>query len=210
MILYGSAASGEYLPRHSDVNLIVILDDTSLGNLGRAYSLVNKKCFADLKILFFTKEYIDSSLDAFPIEFLDMKDNHMVLCGNDILSGISIDTKNLRFQCEQELKSKILLLKAGYLKTEDTRKLKEMLFKVFTSSIHILRNLIRIKGENPPYLKEEIIAAVERHFKINGVNFNRVLQAKRMGMKLGHKEVDMLLTDLTRDLEQIADIVDRI
>lgn len=209
VILYGSAASGEYLPHRSNVNLLIVLNDAGLTSIGRSYRLVNKRCFTDIKPIFFTERYIQSSLDTFPVEFLDMKENHIALFGKDILSGINIDTKNLRFQCEQELKSKILLLKAGYLKTEDTCKLKEMLFKVFTSSLHILRNLIRIKGHTPPYLKEEIIASIENNFGVNGANFNKILQAKRLNTRLTHAEVDLLLTDLTRDLEQITDIADR-
>lgn len=209
LVLYGSAASGEYIPRRSDVNLMIVLNDSGLNNIRKSYRIIHDRRFADIVPLFFTERYIKSSLDAFPIEFLDMKENHVLVCGKDILSGVEIDAKNLRFQCEQELKSKILLLKAGYLKTKDAGALKDLLFKVFTSSLHIIRNLIRIKGDTPPYLKEEIIDSVERNFGVNGINFNRILQAKRMDVRLSGGQVDMLLTELTRDLEQIADIADR-
>ena len=108
IILYGSAASGEFSARHSNVNIAVILRDTSLANLSRIAPLLNKYKFRPLKVIFFTEIYIKNSADVFPIEFLDIKENHKILYGSDLLAGLKIDIKNLRFQCEQELKSKIL------------------------------------------------------------------------------------------------------
>jgi len=209
VILYGSASSGEYVPHRSDVNVLVVLTDSGVTNIAKARNTINKKRFSDIKPIFVTEHYIQSSLDTFPIEFLDMEENHAVISGKDVLSGIKIDTRNLRFQCEQELKSKILLLKTAYIRAGDEKELARILFRIFNSSLHVLRNLIRIKGLTPPYLKEEIIAALENNFGINGVNFNIILQARHTGMKLDRKETEMLITDLTRDLEQIADIADR-
>ena len=54
--------------------------------------------------VFFTEDYIIRSTDVFPIEFLDMKENHVTLYGKDLFEAIAVDTKNLRFQCEQEIK----------------------------------------------------------------------------------------------------------
>ena len=35
VILYGSAASGEFTGRYSNINLLIVLDDTSLDNLNK-------------------------------------------------------------------------------------------------------------------------------------------------------------------------------
>ena len=113
--LYGSAASGEFSTGHSNINLAVVLNDTSLSNLSKIAPILNKNKFRLLNVLFFTEDCIKSSADVFPVEFLDIKENHNILCGKDIVADLPIDIKNLRFQCEQELKSKIINIKKIYL-----------------------------------------------------------------------------------------------
>jgi len=130
VILYGSASSGEYVPHRSDVNVLVVLTDSGVTNIAKARNTINKKRFSDIKPIFVTERYIQSSLDTFPIEFLDMEENHAVISGKDVLSGIKIDTRNLRFQCEQELKSKILLLKTAYIRAGDEKELARILFRI--------------------------------------------------------------------------------
>lgn len=209
VILYGSAASGEYASGRSNVNLLVVLADTGLENIARSYKIVNSRQFSALKVIFFTEHYIRSSSDVFPIEFLDMKENYAILFGRDPLAGLAIDTKNLRFQCEQELKSKLIILKSEYLRTEDPRRLQEILFGTFTSALHILRNLIRLKGRVPPYQKEKIVDALEKEFGLGGDNFKKILAAKRAGKRLSHAESDKLLSALAKDLERVTETVDR-
>lgn len=74
VLLYGSGSSGEFTDKHSNLNLLVVLKDASLGNLKPVSGLVNKWRFRLIHPLFFTEEYIRNSIDVFPIEFLDMKD----------------------------------------------------------------------------------------------------------------------------------------
>ena len=168
VILYGSAASGEFIDRHSNLNLLVVLKDTSLQNLKKASGFINRRKFAFVHPLFLTEEYIKSSSDVFPIEFLDMKENYRLLYGRDILAGVAIDTRNLRFQCEQELKSKLIVLRQMYLRrNKDSAGLRALLFKSFNSVMHILRNVLRLKGKEPAYLKQDILQDVAANFAIN-------------------------------------------
>ena len=159
VILYGSGASGEFIDSHSNLNLLVVLKDDSPARLKMASGLVRKPRFKTISPLFFSREYINNSLDVFPIEFLDMKENYSVLLGLDILKDISVDTRNLRFQCEQELKLKLIRLRQLFL-LESANKplLKQALFKAFTSVMHILRNVIRLKGRQALYLKIRSLA----------------------------------------------------
>lgn len=207
--LYGSASSGEFCDKHSDVNLLIVLDNTELDNLSRISELILKRKFRKLRPLFFTQEYIESSLDVFPIEFLDMKENYRVLHGKDVLSGLEVDPKNLRFQCEQELKAKLIGLKNIYLRNTERDALRNALFKAFTSVTHIIRNLLRLKGVKPPYLKEDILKEISRQFAIDTANFTRILAVKKDDLKLSYKELDALFLAFTKDVEKIAAFVDK-
>jgi len=208
VILYGSASSGEYSEKHSNINAVIILRDAGIRNLRKAQALVSKNRFSAINPLFFTEDYIKRSTDVFPIEFLDMKENHTVLYGKDLLKDIDIDTKNLRFQCEQELKSKLINIKRAYLKSRDRVFFEKMLFKFFTSSLHILRNIIRLKTGRAVYSKEEIIRDAAREFRINEDIFMRIWDAKRKGSRLGYKASEELFFLLVEDLEKLSGVID--
>lgn len=209
IILYGSAAGGEYRPGHSDVNLVVVLSKTDLGTLARSHRIINLRRFRDLKVLFFTERYMKNSIDVFPIEFLDMKENRAVIFGRDVLANLAIDNRNLRFQCEQELKSKLIMLKAEYMRTDDPRRLRDMLFRSVTSTLHIMRNLIRLKGHTPPYKKEEVLDMMGKVFGIETSNFRKVIDMKRSRTKPNLVQADRLLTVIASDIELIIDVIDK-
>lgn len=210
-VLYGSASSGEFIDRRSNVNILVILKNTDLENLRKASVLINKGRFRLISPLFFTEGYIRSSNDVFPIEFLDMKENYKVLAGSDILKDLSIDTRNLRFQCEQELKVKLIALRQLYLRKNKNRTaLSIFLFKSFTSIIHILRNVLRMKAKLPPYLKQDILKDITAEFQVDGDTWERILAAKNKQLRLDAKGIEQLFVNFVKDLEKIIDVVDRL
>lgn len=210
VILYGSGASGEFIERRSNLNILAVLKNTDLENLKAASGIVGKFKFRIINPVFFTEEYIKSAIDVFPIEFLDMKENYIVLEGRDILKGITIEKKNLRFQCEQELKAKLIYLRGEYLRAGKNKvALHNLLFRAFTSIMHILRSVLRLKGKEPLYLKQNILMDISVEFPIDKTVWEKILAAKNKKIKLNIKEAEYLLISLTKDLEKIINIVDR-
>ena len=208
VFLYGSAASGEFVDQHSNLNLLIVLKNTGFGVLKKSSKTLQK--FKMLNVLFMSESYILSSLDIFPIEFLDMQENHFVLYGKDILKDIHVDTRNLRFQCEQELKQKLLKLQHAYLRAGcNPRTLSSLLFSSFTSILHILRNVLRLKGITPPYLKHEIIRELTLQFKINTFTWEKILAARNKKVKLNAIESEELFADFIKEVETLISTVDR-
>lgn len=208
VILYGSAASGEYALRHSNINIAVILRDTSLSSLSKISAILNKRRFLIINPVFLAEDYIKRSTDVFPIEFIDMKENHVVLHGKDVLKDIDINIKNLRFQCEQELKSKIINIKRAYLRTTNRFVLKKLLFKSLISSLHILRNLVRLKGKQPSYVKEKILNEISREFGLDVTGLQKILDARSRNLNLSRKDLTSLFTCLVETLEAISNKID--
>jgi predicted nucleotidyltransferase len=211
VILYGSAASGEFIDEHSNLNLLIVLKDIRLDNIKKSTKLVNNYKFRKFAPLFFSRDYISSSLDVFPIEFLDMKENYLLLSGEDVLKDINIDLKNLRFQCEHELKSKLIQLRQLFLrKNKDLAALKDILFKTANSSMHILRNLVRIKGKEPAYMKQDIVKQVKDILPIDSQIWEKILAARNKQIKLPKEEIKQLFVEFTADLEKVVAAVDRL
>ncbi|HTZ11437.1 MAG TPA: nucleotidyltransferase domain-containing protein [Candidatus Margulisiibacteriota bacterium] len=210
IILYGSAASGEFVQQASDVNLLVVLDNAELPNLTRVSRLISKGKYKFIKAIFISQDYMHSCLDVFPIEFLDMKENYALLAGKDILEGLNVDLKNLRFQCEYELKSKLLNIKNLYLRNNGREDLEVLLFKSFTSILHLMRNLLRLKNVSPPYLKQDVLNVFSHEFGISVFNFNIILAAKNKNTRLSYAELDDMLLGLVLDLEKIIRITNNL
>jgi hypothetical protein len=114
--IVGSSLTQDFNEKTSDINSIVVLKAMDLkfvefiAPLGKKY---RKKSVAAPLIM--TQEYIAGSLDVFPIEFLDLKLIHETVFGEDILKDTEIKTSDLRQQCEQEIKTKLIGLRQGYV-----------------------------------------------------------------------------------------------
>lgn len=211
IILYGSAASGEFVDRHSNINLLVILKNIGLDNLSKAAGLLDQSRYKLFSPLFFSQDYIAASCDVFPIEFSDMKENYIVLCGKDILKDMYIDFKNLRFQCEHELKAKLISLRHSFLRLiNKNNPLRETLLKSFTSVVHILRNVIRLKGKKPHYLKQDFLRQIKEELPIDLNNWERILELKNKPVSLNNAELKSLFSGFVEDLEKIVAIVDKL
>ena len=114
IILYGSGARGEYIPKKSDLNFLIVLTEAAMARLGEAFPLIRKWRKRRVNIpLFLTEEYINSSLDSFPVEFLNFREGHELVFGKDVLGGLAFDKKSIRLQCERELKVILIGLRQG-------------------------------------------------------------------------------------------------
>ena len=91
VVLYGSAARGDFQQATSDVNLLVVLDSLApdrLEALSGAFGGWTRKKQPLPRV--FSKELIAESADVFPIEFLDLQSRRQVLHGEDPFEGVEV------------------------------------------------------------------------------------------------------------------------
>jgi len=159
VVLYGSAASDEFVRGKSNINCLVLLKEVTPQQL--------KKCSGHLRKwhgdgmatpLFVDPAYVDSSVDVFPIEFLDMKQRYRTLHGEDFLRALKVKPEHLRFQCEQELKGKMLKLRQMYLEGSGAEaRLAGLLVKSIGTFIVLFRALLFLKQMPAPHSASEIL-----------------------------------------------------
>jgi len=149
VILYGSAAGDDFKLGLSDINLMVVVTPAGLNELGRLaahFARWAKDRVAPPLVL--TQAEIDSSLDSFPLEFLNMLLNHEAGHGPDPLAHIEINRDDLRLQCERELKGKLFVLREAVLASGGKE---DRLLKVALDSIKafaaIFRGVLYLLGE---------------------------------------------------------------
>lgn len=210
LVLYGSAAGTDFVPDRSDLNFLVVLQRVTPEALRKAMPLVRDWHRQRIATpLFVDPEFLQSSLDVFPIEFSDMQEQHRLLAGRDILLELKISPKNLRVQCEEELKGKLLNLRRAYLETGGRLEaLEELMVSSLKSFLVITRHLLRLKGLQPAHELLEILVQAEEAFGIS-LEAMRDVHSLRLGMiRLEKSDAQALFDRYVRDIEQLAACAD--
>ena len=212
IILFGSAARGEYIPKRSDLNFLITLSDSGIQQLKRAFSLIPK--WRKKKVstpLFLTKQYIQTALDSYPIEFLSMKQYHQVVFGEDVLSSIEIQPEHLRLQCERELRGKLIHLRQEYLNTGGkSRRIKSLLRFSLPAFISIFSALLYIKQADSPKSKKEIFESTAEIFGLDKAVFDKVLKLQANKSKFTKEEITQSLEQYINQIEKLTTIVDQL
>src|SRR5918998_3353072 len=116
VVLYGSAATGEYVESRSDYNLLIALHRITPEDLRLAQAPVREwRRLGHPVPVYFTTEELRDAADVFPIEFHEMQRARVVLYGADPFATMEIHDHNLRHQTEYELRSKLLQLRRLYI-----------------------------------------------------------------------------------------------
>jgi hypothetical protein len=162
VILYGSAATGEFNPEFSNLNLLCILRETSFAHLSSIAPVVEwwhgKKHPAPLIT---TKEELERSADVFSIELLDIQRHHRVLFGDNPLAGLRIPMHLHRAQVEYELREKLILLRQRLLLVAGKdRDLWDLLLGSLPAFGTLLRHALIALGDDSPRSKREAVQAL--------------------------------------------------
>jgi len=212
VVLYGSAARGDHAGKNSDLNVLVVLQDLDLPFLERGADLAvrwNRK--GNPPMLFFTPELIRESRDVFPMEFLDIRDSHRVLFGDDPFREIEVARENLRLQCESELKGKMIQFRERYLLTQGSRKdLHRLMIDSFPGVMTILRGILRLSGVAAPGVHSEVIESVCGRFGLEPGPFHRVAAWKGGESPGNLEQVREVFQGYYRELRKLVKEVDRL
>ena len=210
LIVYGSAAAGSYVKGKSDINLLVVLTEAGKDRLDAAFDKVKYwKKRGVVTPLVMTREFIETSLDSYPIEFLNMKNSHILVHGEDVLKDLVFKPADLRLQIEREIKGKIILLTQGYLETEGAaRALRQLIRKSFTAFVSIFNALLFLKQGKAPQTRRETIKEVCNQFSLDTAVFERCSDIKEGKDKLASKEIINIFKNYLREVEKIGNIVD--
>jgi hypothetical protein len=77
--------------------------------------------FAGEKFIILTQDDINEGKDVFCLKLLDIKNHSEIFYGNDILSGVQINTSDLRSAIELEIRNKRIQLREEYLSQKNGR-----------------------------------------------------------------------------------------
>jgi predicted nucleotidyltransferase len=210
VFLYGSAASGGHVVGRSDINTGIVLRRLSPALLRKATPRIRRWHRRRIATpLFLDPDFLRTSQDVFPIEFLDMQEHHRVLFGPDLLAELRIDRANLRLQCEQEVKGKLLRLRQTYVESAASpAALEQVLMAVVSSGVVLARTLLRLGGEDARGDAEVVFTRAEARFGIATPGLRRAWQVKQGQARVAGSALDQLYQDVLEAFQDLARVVD--
>ncbi len=214
VILYGSAAAGDFVPRQSDYNTLITLEKIGPADLRNAHACIREwRRLGHPVPMYFTRSEIANAADVFPIEFHQMTLAHKVLFGVDVLEGLTISDKFLRLQAEYELRSKLLQLRRSYIPASQTVDgLKALMADSLSSFSALFRAVLILHGLEPPTTKHEIVALAIKHLNIEAAPFDRIFDIRENVGKTKYDErsINELFGEYLEQIEKVIDAVDKI
>jgi len=174
IVLYGSAARGDYHAHKSDLNLLCVLKSVKATELLRVASVIRwwSDQLREPVPRFFTQEELLHSADVFAIELLDIGQAHRVLFGADPVAGIEVPMNLHRVQVEHELRTALQKLRDHFLHTfEHEQQLREVYAKSISSITVLLRHVLIALGEDVPFDKSGLYLRIEELTGANAAAF---------------------------------------
>ncbi|TAM81021.1 MAG: nucleotidyltransferase domain-containing protein [Acidobacteria bacterium] len=211
IVLFGSAARGEYHARHSDLNVLCVLGRThaeDLEALHEAAAWWEQKKFPAPQI--FTLDELRASADIFAIELLDMKTHHRMIYGEDFFEGLDVPMKLHRLQVERELRTNWVKLRQGILMAPHKERVLMRLMDASVSTfVTLFRHALIVLGGDPPAGRRDVIAEIARLSGGRPDAFLAVLDVREGKRQARDVKARETLRDYLDMVERVTDEVDR-
>jgi hypothetical protein len=211
VVLYGSAAAGEHIPKRSDYNVLVIVDALTTDSLRAASATARAWAEAGNPApLTLTASEWRGSVDIFPMEYADMIERHRVLHGESPFTGIAVEPGDLRLQLEQESMGKLIKFRQGILASGgDYGRQLELIAGSVSTIMVIFRALLRLLGQVPPTDNIATSEAVARAAGFDPAPFATAIRHVRGERKIATGDVPTILPAYLRGMEQLVKYLDR-
>ncbi len=208
----GSSLTEDFRPDTSDINTVLVLGGQTLSSLNAVASLA--KPMSRKKIsppLLMTQSYIERSRDVFGVEFLDFQLAHETIMGDDPFKSLKFDKKDVRLQCERELKAMLIRLRQGYIAAAANRKLvRDILISTARGMAPLLRAMLWLKDIDRTARAEATFGKAAGEFSIDTNRLTSVIKWRHEKIRLSETEMESAFESVYSVIEQLAGIVDEL
>lgn len=211
VVLYGSAAAGDYVELRSDYNLLIALNRITPADLRQAQAPMREwQRLGHSLPVYFTVEELKDAADVFPIEFNQMGRARIVLYGKDPFESLQLSNTNLRHQTEYELRSKLIQLRRLYIPASvSVEKLAALMSDSLASFAALFRPVLTLMGQEPPIAKPDCVRATVKSLKLDGEPFERIFDLRANDeLPLNEVEANDLFAAYMVQIERVIEAVD--
>lgn len=210
VVLYGSAAGGDYNPKFSDYNVLCVLTEVGTRELGASTEIFRWwREHANPAPLLLAEHEVAASTDCFAIEFTDIQRRHQLLYGKDVISTLAIDRRFYRAQVEHDLRAKLLRLRqkaAGMLADPDL--LRRLELDSLSTFCVLFRHALALAGAEAPDGKRDALRQAGSRFGFDPAPFERLLDVREGTLKPRELDPVPLLGDCLASIGKVIEAVD--
>jgi len=161
VILYGSAVDQDFAEGFSDVNVLVTLKSADASALKAAAPVIDWWVQQKHPVpVVMSGHELRQSADVFAIEFMDMKQRHRLLHGDDPLAAIDVPREMHRAQVERELRTAVVKLRQAYLMAKTDEAVSRLMTSSVSSFATLFRHALIVFGQQPPMEKRAAVEAI--------------------------------------------------
>jgi hypothetical protein len=212
VVLYGSAADGDHHGKYSDYNILCVLSQITPRELGESEEIFRWwRERGNPAPLLLTEPEVATSTDCFAIEFHDIKAQHRLLFGKDVLTGLEVDDSFYRAQVEHDLRAKLLRLRqkaSGVLSDRDL--LRRLLVDSLSTFCVLFRHALILHGTPAGMRKREIVEQAARTFGFDALPFEKLLDLREERVKPRELDPLPLLASYLHGISAVIEGVDRL
>ena len=211
VILYGSAATEEFHSKHSDLNILCLVDRADASQLEALHGPVEWWIRRGQRSpLVFTVDELRRSADIFTIELMDMKSRHRILYGENVLAEISVPLRYHSIQVERELRTDWLRLRQAILAAPKKSKVYlELMVSSFSAFVALFRHALIALGEAPAETKREAIDKIAQFAGADPAGFQTILGVREGKLKERDIDAEKTLNQYFSFVEAVTEKFDR-
>jgi len=208
----GSSLTEDFKLGSSDINTVLVLGKQNTASLNSIALLA--KPMRRIKIsppLLMTQSYIERSRDVFGVEFLDFQLAHETIMGDDPFASLEFDKKDVRLQCERELKAMLIRLRQGYIAAAANKKLvRDILISTAKGMLPLLRAMLWLKDVDRIARTEATFVKAAEEFSIDTNLLKSAIKWRHEKVRLSETEMGNAYETVYSVVEQLSDIVDKL
>jgi hypothetical protein len=211
LVLYGSAVTGEFLAKHSDLNTLCIIERAGSADLERLHAVVEWWTQEGNPAPFvFTFDELSRSADIFAIELFDIKQRHRMLFGADFLDNFEVPMRLHRLQVERELRASWLRFRQALLAAPmKTRAHLQLMLASNSTFCTLFRHAIASLGQSMPASKREAVDGMAALTGADPSAFHAILDLREGKKKEKDIDVEATLQTYLEFIEVATNEVDR-
>lgn len=212
LTVVGSSLTKDYRPGKSDINSVLVVKEHSLGILdklaGMGKAMGKRKIAAPILM---TTDYISRSSDVFAIEFLDFQFLHKTILGDDPFAELDISKNDLRLQAERELKSALINLRQGYIRSNNDKKnISQMLSSAVTAMIPLVRGLLWFKVAERKPDADDVFKLAGENLEVDTQIFSEIWGWRRERPSLSVPELANRYSMLYETIDKLTAYTDKL
>ncbi len=202
VVLYGSAVRGNWVKGVSDINLLLILEEST----PEAHTAIADCIDGTTSIAPFILGCagMERSFQAFALKFRSIQRHYMLLHGSDPFTLFKVNDAVLRFLCEQSVRNmRLRLVRAFVVERKDTARYQRYVLGLIPNLMTDLGEVLRCTGMEIPVEFSKRVAIFQNTFKSDASVLSALLQLKQEPRKLTATEVGTIHAQLHTLLNQV-------